>query len=60
MDVVAKLRERIATLQAQREQSVAQVNAITGAIQVCELLLAELTAPPAPETPPAPPAEPAS
>jgi hypothetical protein len=69
VDFVAKLKQRIAELTAQREQVIAQAHAVTGALQACQQLLAELTAPtPAPETPAdepapcddAPPAEPPS
>ena len=48
MDVVENLKKRIAELTSQREQTIAQAHALTGALQVCQQLLAELATP---ETP---------
>lgn len=39
------LTDKIATLTAQRERAIGQVNAMAGAIQACQELLAELERP---------------
>jgi hypothetical protein len=52
IDPIARITERLAELRKQREDGIAQVNAVSGAIQLAEQLLAEL-APTSPADPPA-------
>lgn len=52
MDLVAVLKKRIADLTVQRDQTVASAHAVTGALQVCEQLLAEITSAPVAEITP--------